>query len=398
MAPDPGARHQREGEHTVTLPASADVVIVGGGVIGTSIAFHLAEAGVRDVVLLERAELGSGSTSKAAGGVRAQFSDALNIQLGARSLEAYRAFGHRPGQEIDLRSSGYLFLLSRPEDVASFEEGVALQNSLGVPSRMVDTAEARRLSPLIEEEGLLAGAYSPDDGHCTPESVVLGYATGARRHGAHLETHCEVLGIETLGGEIRAVRTNRGDIATSTVVCAAGAWSAALGDMVGTTLPVVPYQRQIVFTEPFAPGLRVPLTIDFSSAFYFRREGQGFLLGMSDPEEPPGFRLKPSEAWLPRLTEVMARRVPPLLDVGLAGGWTGFYEITPDHNALIGEAGEVGRFLYACGFSGHGFLQAPAVGEVVRDLVLDRRPFVDVTPLNAGRFTGERPRVEANYV
>ncbi|MFF3499547.1 NAD(P)/FAD-dependent oxidoreductase [Streptomyces sp. NPDC003247] len=382
----------------MTLPASADVVIVGGGVIGTSIAFHLAEAGVRDVVLLERADLGSGSTSKAAGGVRAQFSDALNIQLGARSLEAYRAFGSRPGQEIDLRSPGYLFLLSRPEDVASFEAGVALQNALGVPSRMIGTAEARKLSPLIEEQGLLAAAYSPDDGHCSPESVVLGYATAARRHGARLVTHCDVLGVETSGGEIRAVRTDRGRIATSTVVCAAGAWSAAVGDMVGTRLPVVPYQRQIVFTEPFAPELRMPLTIDFASAFYFRREGRGLLLGMSDPDEPPGFRTKPSETWLPRLTEVMARRVPPLLDAGLVGGWTGFYEITPDHNALIGEADGVGRFLYACGFSGHGFLQAPAVGEIVRDLVLDRPPFVDITPLDAGRFTGERLRVEANYV
>ncbi|WTN38465.1 FAD-binding oxidoreductase [Streptomyces sp. NBC_00631] len=249
-----------------------------------------------------------------------------------------------------------------------------------------------------EEDGLLAAAYSPDDGHCSPESVVLGYATAARRYGAHLETHCEVLGIDTLGGEVRAVRTSRGTIATSTVVCAAGAWSAAVGDMVGTTLPVVPYQRQIVFTEPYAPELPAPMTIDFSSAFHFRREGRGFLLGMSDPDEPPGFRLKPSETWLPRLTEVLTRRVPKLLDAGLAGGWTGLYEITPDHNALIGEATDMGRFLYACGFSGHGFLQAPAVGEVVRDLVLNRQPFVDITPLNVGRFTGERLRIEANYV
>jgi sarcosine oxidase subunit beta len=384
----------------MTLPSSADIVIIGGGVIGTSIAFHLAEAGARDVVLVEREALGSGSTCKAAGGFRAQFSDELNIRLGARSIAAFAGFGSRPGQEIDLHQVGYLFLLSRPEDVAAFERSVPLQNALGVPSRMLDVAAARRLSPLIETDGLLAAAFSPEDGHCTPESVVLGYATGARRHGATMVTHCEVLGIETRGGEIRAVDTTRGRIATSTVVCAAGAWSAAVGDMVGVALPVVPYRRQIMFTEPMeaAIQLAVPMTIDFTTSLYFHREGRGLLLGMSDPDEEPGFRLSRSDAWLPRLAAAIARRAPRILDVGLTGGWAGLYEVTPDHNALIGEDQEVGRFLYATGFSGHGFLQGPAVGEVVRDLVLGRTPFVDVSPLDARRFAQERPRTEINYV
>ncbi|MFC4053790.1 NAD(P)/FAD-dependent oxidoreductase [Actinomadura syzygii] len=377
----------------------AEVVVIGGGVMGTSIAFHLAEAGVRGVVLVERDELGSGSTCKAAGGVRAQFSDEVNIRLGARSLEAFGRFGERPGQEIDLRRVGYLFLLSRPEDVASFEAGVALQNELGVPSRMVSAAEARRLSPLIDTGGLLGAAFSPDDGHCTPESVVLGYATGARRHGATIRTHCEVLGIETGGGEVTAVETSRGRIATSAVVCAAGPWSAAVGRMAGVDLPVEPLRRQIVFTEPI-PGLPrpVPMTIDFTTTFYFHGEGEGLMLGMSDPDEEPGFALDRSDAWLPRLTAAIASRAPSLLDVGLTGGWAGLYEVTPDHNALIGEDAAVSRFLYATGFSGHGFLQGPAVGEVVRDLYLGREPFVDVGPLHAARFTGDGLRPELNRV
>ncbi|TYK45437.1 FAD-binding oxidoreductase [Actinomadura decatromicini] len=377
----------------------AEVVVVGGGVMGTSIAFHLAEAGVRGVVLVERDELGSGSTCKAAGGVRAQFSDEVNIRLGARSLEAFGRFGERPGQEIDLRRVGYLFLLSRPEDVASFEAGVALQNELGVPSRMVSAAEARRLSPLVDAGGLLGAAFSPDDGHCTPESVVLGYATGARRHGATIRTHCEVLGIETDGGEVTAVETSRGRIATSAVVCAAGPWSAAVGRMAGVDLPVEPLRRQIVFTEPI-PGLPrpVPMTIDFTTTFYFHGEGEGLMLGMSDPDEEPGFALDRSDAWLPRLTAAIASRAPSLLDVGLTGGWAGLYEVTPDHNALIGEDASVSRFLYATGFSGHGFLQGPAVGEVVRDLYLGREPFADVGPLHAARFTGDGLRPELNRV
>ncbi|MBO2460758.1 NAD(P)/FAD-dependent oxidoreductase [Actinomadura violacea] len=380
------------------METTADVVVIGGGVMGTSIAFHLAEAGVR-VVLAERDGLGSGSTCKAAGGVRAQFSDEVNIRLGARSLEAFARFGERPGQEIDLHRVGYLFLLSRPEDVAAFEEGVALQNSLGVPSRMVSAEEARRLSPLIETGGLLAAAFSPDDGHCTPESVVLGYATAARRHGATLLTHCEVLGIDTGGGEVRAVETSRGRIAASAVVCAAGAWSAKVGAMAGVSLPVEPLRRQIAFTGPMPDLPRpVPMTIDFTTSFYFHGEGEGLMLGMSDPDERPGFLLDRTDAWLPRLTDAIAARAPRLLDAGLAGGWAGLYEVTPDHNALIGEDAGVSRFLYATGFSGHGFLQGPAVGEVVRDLYLRREPFVDVAPLHAARFAGDRPRPEINCV
>jgi sarcosine oxidase subunit beta len=383
----------------VDVPSSAEVVIVGGGVMGTSVAFHLAEAGVRDVVLIERDELGSGSTCKAAGGMRAQFSDALNIQLSARSLEAYGRFDQRPGQGIDLHTAGYLFLLSRQEDVASFEASVALQNELGVPSRMLDPAEAKVLSPLIETDGLLAAAFSPKDGYCTPESVVLGYATGARRHGATLLTGCDVLGIDTDGGEIRAVHTTGGPIATSTVVCAAGAWSPAVGEMVGVQLPVTPYRRQLAFTGPIDPQVPVPMTLDFASAFYFRREGRGLMFGMSDPDEPPGFRLNRTDEWLSELAQKIATRVPGLLGTGITGGWAGLYEVTPDHNALIGESPDVGRFLYTTGFSGHGFMQGPAAGEVVRDLVLGKEPFVDISPLDVQRFDGATPlRTESNYV
>ncbi|MBD0843757.1 NAD(P)/FAD-dependent oxidoreductase [Streptomyces sp. TRM68416] len=377
----------------------ASVVVIGGGVMGTSIAWHLARAGVPDVVLVERDELASGSTSKAAGGVRAQFSDELNIRLGARSLEAFARFEADTGHDIGLHRVGYLFLLSTPEEVASFEAGVRLQNSLGVPSRMLDPDEARGLSPLITTDGLLAAAFSPDDGHCTPESVVHGYASAARRHGATILRHTEVTGIDLHGDTITGVRTTGGRIATDTVVCAAGAWSRAVGAMAGVDLLVEPLRRQIAVTEPVAalpPDL--PMTIDFSSTLYFHTEGPGLLVGMSDPDERPGFDTATHDRWIPRLYEAMERRAPALLDLRRTGGWAGLYEVTPDHNALIGEAPSPSRFLYATGFSGHGFLQGPAVGEVVRDLYLGRVPFVDTSPLNAGRFAADALRPEANRV
>nr|WP_189879890.1 FAD-binding oxidoreductase [Streptomyces bluensis] len=378
---------------------NARVVVIGGGVIGTSIAYHLARAGVPDVVLVERDELASGSTARAAGGVRAQFSDELNIQLGARSLEAFARFGEEPGHDIGLHRVGYLFLLSTEAEVAAFEAGVRLQNTLGVPSRMLDPAEAQRLCPLITTDGLLAAAFSPDDGHCTPEAVVHGYAAGARRHGARVLRHCEATGIETRGNTITAVTTSRGRIATDTVVCAAGPWSRAVGAMAGVDLPVEPLRRQIAVTEP-VPDLPpdLPMTIDFASSFYFHTEGPGLLVGMSDPDETPGFATETHDRWIPRLYEAMERRAPALLDLRRTGGWAGLYEISPDHNALIGEAGSCSRFLYATGFSGHGFLQGPAVGEVVRDLYLGRVPFVDISPLSVDRFAADAARPEVNLV
>ncbi|ADB29996.1 FAD dependent oxidoreductase [Kribbella flavida DSM 17836] len=381
------------------MPDAADVVIVGGGVIGTSIAFHLAEAGVQRVLLLEKDSLGAGSTSKAAGGVRANFSDEVNVALGARSLAAFADFGVRPGQEIDLHRVGYLFLLSTDEQVAAFEQSTRVQNELGGPTRMISVDEAVALAPLISPDGLVAACFSPDAGHCTPESVVLGYATAARRLGAQLVTGCAVTDIDVEGNEIRRLRTSRGTVRTRSVICAAGAWSAQLGAYAGVDLPVVPLRRQIVVTAGI-PGLpdNLPMTIDFTSTFYFHREGPGLLVGMSDPSEQPGFHLDRTEAWLPGLTAAMQHRAPSLLDVGLTGGWAGLYEMTPDHNALIGEDEDVSRFLYATGFSGHGFLQGPAVGEVVRDLYLRRTPVVDVSPLHADRFRTATPRTEFNVV
>ena len=381
-----------------SAPASADLVVVGGGVIGTSIAFHLAEAGV-DVCLLERDELAGGSTSRAAGGVRTQFSDPLNIAIGLRSIEAFTNFGERPGAEIDLHQVGYLFLLDRPEDVAAFEASVSLQNELGVPSRFVSLAEAAELCPLAGLDGVLAATFCPLDGHASPEAVTQGYAAGARAHGGTVVTGCALSGVEVAGDEVVAVETSVGRIATQTVVCAAGVWSPEIARAVGVELPVQPYLREVGFTGPTAdlPSW-IPLTIDFSTGFYFHREGPGLLFGMADAAQPAGFDVPTSPAWLEQVMEVAERRCPALLDMGIAGGWKGYYEITPDHNALVGEAGSPARFLYATGFSGHGFLQGPAVGEIVRDLVLGREPFVDVAALSAERFERAEARPERNVI
>jgi sarcosine oxidase subunit beta len=383
---------------SVPLPSGADVVIVGGGVVGASAAFHLAEAGA-DVVLVERAELAAGSTSKAAGGLRAQFSDVLNIEIAKRSLAAYADFAHRPGWEIDYDEIGYLFVLTTEAEVATFERSVALQNRLGVPSRIIAPEEARELCPLLAGEDIVAASWCPTDAHATPEAVVQGYAAGARRHGAHIAVSTPVEGIDVADGTITAVRTTRGAIETGTVISAAGAWSRACGEMVGVTLDVTPLRRQILFTAPMAElPARLPLTIDFASGFYFHREGRGLLMGMADPDETPGFLTETTDDWIPGLLAVAERRAPRIASAPIQGGWAGLYDMSPDHNAMIGEATTVSRFLYATGFSGHGFSQGPATGEILRDLVLGREPFVDVAPLSADRFDGGEHAPELHVV
>ena len=379
-------------------PQHADVVVVGGGAVGTSIAFHLAEAGV-DVCLLERDSLSSGSTSRAAGGIRTQFSDPLNIAIGLRSVDAFERFAERPGGDIDFHQVGYLFLLDRAEDVERFQRNVALQNELGVPSRVVSPSEAAELSPLAGLEGVIAATFCPLDGHASPEAVAQGYAGGARANGATVLTGLGATGIETDDDGVRGVATDDGTIETGTVVVAAGVWSPALAATAGVELPVQPVFREVVTTAP-VEGLpaSIPLTVDFATGFYFHREGPGLLIGMADREQQPGFDAPTDPSWLEHVIEVAERRAPAFLEMGIAHGWKGYYEVSPDHNGLVGEAAGVDRLLYATGFSGHGFMQAPAVGEIVRDLYLRHEPFVDVSPLSVERFALEAPRPELNVL
>jgi sarcosine oxidase, subunit beta len=381
-----------------TLPDRAEVVVVGGGIVGASVAWHLAEAGV-DVALVERGQLAGESSGKPIGGVRAQFSDALNVRLAARSLEAYGRFAQTPGADIGLDRVGYLFLLRTPEQVRRFARSIAVQNEHGVPSELISPAEAQRRCPPVDPDRFVAAAFSPSDGHARPAVAAEAYVAAARRRGARATTACGVERIEVRGGEIVAVRTSRGSIRTSIVVCAAGAWSREVGAMAGVDLDVRPVRRQIAFGEPPAPvPPRLPFTIDAETTFYFHTAGSAILLGMSDPRQAPAFDRAYTDDWLPELRRCAARCAPSLAGVRVRDGWAGLYETTPDANALIGEAPSLARFLYATGFSGHGFCHAPAAGEIVRDLVRGEPPFADVTPLRAERFAERAPVDEVNIV
>lgn len=370
------------------LPAAAEVVIVGGGVMGASIAFHLAEAGVTDVVVLERDTLGSGSSAKPLGGVRATFSDANNVRLGLRSLAAFETFADRFGLDIGLRQVGYLFLCRSEVELAAVEDSVRLQNRLGCDSRMVTPAEAAEVNPLLDPGPLLGASFSPRDGYAEPARVVEGYARAATLLGVRCCEHTEVLELAADHNEHGAhqVSTQRGCITAGTVIITAGAWSTRLGAMLGVHLPIQAVRRQVGFTpQRDRPHREVPFTLDLSTTLYFHNYGRGLLLGISNADEDPGFCREFSHGWTRAFDAAAAVVAPSLVGQPLVGGWAGLYENTPDHNALIGRAAVPG-VLYATGFSGHGFLQGPAVGEIVRDLYLDREPFLDPTAFSADRF------------
>jgi len=387
----------------MSLPSHVDVVIVGGGVMGTSAAFHLAEAGV-SVLLCEKNELASGSTSKAAGGVRANFSDEFNVALGARSLDLFAEFTSRPGYEIDLHRFGYLFALTRQEDVDLFEKSTKIHNQFNVESRMLTPSEAGKISPILNTSDLLAASFTPNDGHCTPEAVVLGYAGGAKKLGATVLTNIEVTGIKLQSSEITSVVTTAGEVKTGCVINCAGAWSPQIGSMVGLDLPVTPFKRELVITEALGDSYadlprNMPMTIDYATSLYWHREGKGLLMGFSDKSIEPGFDLKRDPQFLEKLGAIAMVKAPRLMDLGIGKGWAGLYEVTPDHNAILGEFKKISRFFYATGFSGHGFLQGPAIGEILRDLYLNKEPFVKIDQLSADRFlTSGQLRPEYNIV
>jgi sarcosine oxidase subunit beta len=381
--------------------SEVSVVVVGGGAMGTSTAWHLAAAGVPGVVLLEAGELAGGSSGKPLGGVRAHFSGRANAELGLRSLEKFHRFAAEVGTDIGLRQVGYLFAIRDEADVAPFADGVAMQNSLGVPSRMITPAEAAGLCGYLAPDRLVAAAWSPSDGWARPRDVVRGYAADAARRGVAVRTGTGVTAIEAAGGGRALVTASDGtSYLTPAVVCAAGAWSTGIGAMAGVALPIEPLRRQIVFTPPVAPpATGVPFTIDYSTTAYFHgTEEGGLLLGWADPRQAPGFTLDVDAGWHADLRSALAAFAPALADVELVGGWAGLYEVTPDYNAMIGEADAGFRFLYACGFSGHGFLQSPAVGECVRDLYLGRPPAIDVSAFDAARFTRGAERTELAIV
>ncbi|HZR24531.1 MAG TPA: FAD-binding oxidoreductase [Vicinamibacterales bacterium] len=378
------------------MKPAADVVIIGGGCMGASVAYHLTRRGITDIVLVEREKLlATGSTGRNAGGVRHQFSDPANIKLSLESIRTIEHFEEQVGYHVDFHQDGYLFLLSSPASVDVFRRNVALQRSLGVEVDWLDAAAAAALVRGLDTSGVLAATFCAKDGVADPNGVTMGFARAAQATGATIERDTEVTGIRVESGRVRAVETTRGRIETRIVINAAGPHARQIGRMAGVDVPVDPYRRHIFIGAGIEPPPTHVLVIDFESTFYFHREGGGLLFGMGDPDERPTFDMTVQWDFLPKVIDVAVKRMPALADASVSHAWAGLYEMTPDHNPIIGPVREVDGLFTIAGFSGHGFQHSPAAGRILADIVADTDPEFDVTPFAierfaAGQVSGER--------
>lgn len=371
------------------MKSTADVVIIGGGCMGASVAWHLTQLGIRDVVLLEReAQLGTGSTGRNAGGVRHQFSHAANIRLSIESISCFENFASVVGHPADLHQDGYLFLLNTPASVDTFRRNVEQQRSLGVDVEWLDAKSAASVAPGLDIEGVIAATFCRRDGIADPNGVTMGFAKAAQAGGATIERNAEVTAIGCNATGVTGVVTNRGAVSCPIVINAAGPHARAVGRMAGIEVPVDPYRRHIFIAQTASgvPASRI-MVIDFESTFYFHREGAGVLFGMGDPDEASTFDTTVQWDFLPKVVEVAVRRLPALRDASISHAWAGLYEVTPDANPLIGCAPGVGGLFLITGFSGHGFQHSPAAGRILADLIAGRDPAFDLSPFAPDRFT-----------
>jgi len=378
---------------------SADVVIAGGGIAGCAIAYQLAKRKV-DVVLLERETLGSQSTGKCAGGVRQQFSTEDNVRVMRLSVKLLESFEEETGHPADFRQNGYLFVFTQPQQLEDFRHNVDMWHRVGLTeARWVDAAEAGKMVPVLNVDDVLGCTFCPTDGIASPADVTTGYAAAARRLGARLKEGIEVTGIDLASGRVQGVRTSAGDIATRLLINCAGPWAAAIGRLAGLEIPVLPYRRHIAVTGTFPAVPRTtPMTVDFHTSLYFHPEGDGVLMGMSDRTEPPGFVTDVNWEFLEKMFEQAARRAPALAGAGVKTAWAGLYESTPDHQAILGPIAEVEGFWCATGFSGHGFMQAPAAALLLTQLLLDNKSEIDISSFAFERFARGSLVTERNII
>ena len=384
----------------MNIPTTADIVIIGGGVMGASAAYHLAKRGLKNIVLLEKEEFfGTGATGRCAGGVRYQFSTEINVKLSIESLPMIERFKEEIGQDVNYRQCGYLLVATDEKDATTFKHNVELQNKLGVRTQFLNGDEIRARLPLMQFEDALAGTFNQKDGIVDPNGVVAGYISAGQKLGVRAFAGNEVIGIRVSRGEVEAVETRQGVIQARRILNAAGPWAGQIGEMAGVQIPIVPLRRQMFTTNPLKEIPEdFPFVIDFAQSLYFHREGDGLLIGMSNQHETPGFDQNVDEEFEFVNLEAAIERMPLLERASRASHWAGLYEVTPDAHPIFGGSNVKG-FTICTGFSGHGFMHGPVAGKLMSEYILDGEfSTLDVSMLDLARFEEERLIKEYNVV
>ncbi len=370
------------------MRSSADAVIIGGGIIGTAAAFYLARENYGRIILLEKEKfLGFGSTSKAAGGIRAQFHNRVNIEMSMLSEKIFRNFKEETGSDAFYDQVGYMFLLSEAEDIKTFKKSYELQRSLGLNVELLKQDEISQYAPHVRIDDIELATFCSDDGLADPHEFLSGYDQAARRLGVEIELETEVTAIETEAGKIKTVKTSKGDISTPLVLNCAGAFGGLIGQMVGGDVRVIPVRRQCVTTgelDFITPTL--PMVVDVKSGLYCHKESRGMLLGWADKAVESNFDISVDPDYTDSILELALDRMPQLETAEIANSWAGLYETTPDHRAIIGWEPKVEGMFHITGFSGHGMMHAPAAGLVATEIITGRQPSIDIKELRPDRF------------
>jgi sarcosine oxidase subunit beta len=377
---------------------TADVAIVGAGIMGVSTAYHLARLGAGRVVVLERDSVCSGSTALASGGIRHQYANRLGIELTTHSIVTFERFEEEFGVDPNFRQHGYLILIATEDALALARRSVALQRSLGVDVELLDTDAIHRLCPYLRTDDLLGATYSPRDGYADPYLCTTAIAARARDCGVEIRQHTEVRSFTRDGDRVTGVITATGAVAAPAVVIATGAWSGVVGGLAGVDIPVMPRRRHKFITAPFSTAeipAATPFIIDPHAGSSLRREGEGILLGIGRPDEPPSFSTAVDRSLEPRVVERAVHRAPALGDARLMRGWAGLYEMTPDQTGIVSRVPGVEGIYVIAGFSGHGFMHGPIAGQLMAELIAHSRAVtMDATPLDLARFARGETHVE----
>lgn len=364
----------------------ADVVVIGGGSIGCSVAYNLAKLGIRDVVLLEKRYLTSGSTGRCAAGIRQQWGTEMNCLISRGSARIFKQLPEELDcEDIEFRESGYLLITYAEDQARMLEKNLELQHSLGIRSQKLSPEEAQKVVPYLNAEGLVAAFYGPEDGHINPFKATFAYAGAAKRLGVEIETYTTVTGIETRGEKIAGVRTDRGTIATETVVNASGPYAKSISQMVGHFLPVEPERHQILITEPME-RMVWPLVMSFHHDSYCQQVPHGgFIMGFGNPNEPKGVNYAHDWQFLERMARKAVEQLPVLRDLRVVRQWAGHYGISPDGQPVLGPVPGIEGYFLALG-CGKGFMLSPMIGQLTAEFLAGEETALPIGVLSVGRF------------
>jgi len=366
---------------------TADIVIIGGGILGISTAYYLAKRDQKNIVLLEKSLLAQESTGLCVGGVRQQFSHPANIRLSQETVALFEQFKEEFHVDIGFHQVGYLFLAQKKETWKDFLASVELQKQLRAPVEILSPDEIKYRWPYLCVKDLCGGTFGSKDGYADPYSAAMAFANAAKKLGVRILEKTKATRIHIRGDRIKGIETTSGEISSPIVVNTAGPWGGEIARLAGLEFPVLPYRRQVFMTKPFYEVPHpIPMIIDFDPSFYFRGEKPGLLMGMSDPDEPSSFNTHVDQNFLEKIIEIAILRSPVLEETQILRGWSGLYSITPDENPIVGAIPEIRGLYCAIGFSGHGFQHGPPIGRILSELILDGHTHFDLTPFSPNRF------------